>query len=81
MVIEISCVEVWREISNYIDRATDPELGARMEAHFKVCKHCSAVLDGTKNVVKLIADGTEFELPAGLGERIYSKLDKRLGRS
>ena len=41
MVIEISCVEVWREISNYIDETTEPELRSRMEAHFKVCKHCT----------------------------------------
>ena len=81
MVIEISCVEVWREISNYIDEATDPELRSRMEAHFQVCKHCCAVLDGTKNVVKLIADGAEFEIPSNLGKLIYSKLDRQLGRN
>ena len=81
MVIEISCVEVWREISNYIDEATDAELRSRMEAHFKVCRHCSAVLDGTRNVVKLIADGAEFEVPSSLGKRIYTKLDRQLGKS
>jgi Putative zinc-finger len=81
MVIEISCVEVWREISNYVDETTDPELRSRMEAHFKVCKHCSAILDGTKNVVKLIADGAEFGIPSNLGKRIYCKLDRQLGRS
>ena len=81
MVIEISCVEVWREISNYVDEATDPELRSRMEAHFKVCKHCSAVLDGTRNVVKLIADGAEFEVPCNLGKRIYGKLDREMGKS
>ena len=81
MVIEISCVEVWREISNYIDESTDPELLDRMEAHFKVCRHCSAVLDGTRNVVRLIADGAEFEVPASLGKRIYTKLDSQLGKS
>ena len=81
MVIEISCVEVWREISNYVDEATEPELRSRMEAHFKVCKHCSAILDGTKNVVKLIADGAEFEVPSNLGKRIYDKLDRQLGKS
>ncbi len=81
MVIEISCVEVWREISNYIDEATDPELRSRMEAHFRVCKHCSAVLDGTKNVVKLISDGAEFEVPANLGKRIYRKLNLQLGKT
>lgn len=81
MVIEISCVEVWREISNYIDETTDPELRHRMEAHFRVCTHCSAVLDGARNVVRLIADDAEFEVPSYLGERIYGKLDHQLGRS
>jgi hypothetical protein len=80
-VIEISCSEVWREISNYIDDAVDPELRARMEAHFKVCKHCSAVLDGTRNVVKLVADGAEFEVPAGFGSRLYDKLNTSLRKS
>ena len=81
MVIELSCVEVWREISNYIDETTDPELRDRMEAHFRVCTHCSAVLDGARNVVRLIADDAEFEVPSDLGERIYGKLDHQLGRS
>jgi len=49
--IEISCVEVWREISNYLDEEISPEMRERMEAHFKACAHCTAVLDGTRNVV------------------------------
>jgi anti-sigma factor RsiW len=77
MIIEISCVEVWREISNYIDGDIDSELRARIEAHFKTCKHCSAVHDGTRNVVRLIGDGEAFELPAGFSQRLYSKLPKR----
>lgn len=73
-VIEISCLEVWREISNYIDNEADPELRARMEAHFKVCAHCTAILDGTQNVVKLVADGVEFDLPEGFSKRLYSRI-------
>jgi putative zinc finger protein len=73
-VIEISCLEVWREISNYIDQGVDPELRARMEAHFRVCSHCTAILDGTKNTLKLVADGVELDLPAGLNERLYRKI-------
>ena len=81
MVIEISCSEVWREISNYIDdTVVDSELRSRMEAHFKVCKHCTAVLDGTRNVIKLVADEAEFEVPAGFGSRLYAKLNARLGK-
>jgi anti-sigma factor (TIGR02949 family) len=81
MVIEISCIEVWREISNYIDDAVDPELRARIEAHFKVCKHCSAVLDGTRNVIKLVADEAEFEVPVGFRSRLYSKLNNSLRKT
>lgn len=77
MTIEISCVEVWREISNYIEGDIDPELRARIEAHFKTCKHCTAVHEGTRNVVQLIGDGETFEVPAGFSQRLYSKLPKQ----
>jgi len=73
-VIEISCLEVWREISNYIEDGVDAELRARMEAHFKVCAHCTAILDGTRNVVKLVTDGVEYPMPDGFSQRLYNKI-------
>ncbi len=73
-VIEISCVEVWREISNFLEESVDPELRARMEAHFAVCSNCKAVLDGTKNIVKLIGDEQAFDVPAGFSEHLFRKL-------
>ncbi|MFB3813515.1 MAG: hypothetical protein ACE14L_05335 [Terriglobales bacterium] len=73
-IVEISCIEVWREISNYLEGIVNPDLRARMEAHFKVCCHCKAILDGTNNVVKLIADGEAFEVPAGFAERLFNKV-------
>jgi hypothetical protein len=80
MIIEISCIEVWREISRYVDGEISGELRERMEAHFKICKHCSAILDGTKNVVRLVGDGHAFEVPAGFSKRLYTKLDAKLGK-
>lgn len=74
--IEISCVEVWREISNYLDNEISAELRERMEAHFKGCAHCTAVLDGTKNVVKLVGDGKAFQIPDGFSKRLYRKVQK-----
>jgi Putative zinc-finger len=73
-VIEISCLEVWKEISNYLDNDVETELRARMEAHFKVCAHCTAILDGTRNVVKLVADGMEYHMPEGFSRRLYDKI-------
>jgi anti-sigma factor (TIGR02949 family) len=75
-IVEISCVHVWREISNYLDGEIDPELRRRMEEHFKGCEHCSAVLDGTKNVVRLVGDGRTFDLPAGFSERLKGRIQK-----
>jgi len=75
--IEISCEHVWREISNYLDGEVDPELRDRMEAHFKVCSHCTAVLDGARNVVRLVADGQAFELPRGFSERLRRRITSR----
>jgi len=73
-VIEISCREVWLEISNYVDNDVEHALRARMEAHFKECAHCKAILDGTQNVVKLIADGVEYSVPEGFSKRLYNKI-------
>lgn len=74
--IEISCLEVWRELSNYIDGEIDPELRRRMEEHFKVCEHCTAILDGTNNVIRLVGDGRVFDLPKGFSERLRERLKK-----
>ena len=76
-VIEISCIEVWREVSNFVDGEVNAELRARMEAHFKGCAHCSAILDGMKNVVKLVGDGVEYEMPAGFSSRLQSKIKNK----
>ena len=75
-MVSISCQDVWKEISNYVDNDVDPDLRARMEAHFKICAHCTAVVDGTKNVVKLIADGVEYEIPEGFSKRLYERIKK-----
>ena len=77
-IIEISCLHVWREISNYIDGEIDQELRRRMEEHFKGCEHCTAVLDGTKNVVRLVGDSRAFEVPARLSQRLKDRLEKKI---
>ncbi len=78
-IIEISCYHVWQEISNYLEGEINPELCRRMEEHFKGCEHCAAVLDGTKNVLRLVGDGRTFELPTGFSERLKRKLEKEIG--
>ena len=72
--VEISCVEVWREISNYLEGDVEPELRRRMEEHFRGCEHCTAILDGARNVIRLVGDGKTFDLPTGFSERLRARL-------
>ena len=78
MIIEMECAEVWRQISNYLDDEVDIALRTTMAAHFKDCAHCSAVLDGTRNVIKLVGDERAFEIYSGASERFYLKLKDHL---
>jgi CheY-like chemotaxis protein len=79
-VVEISCEKVWREVSNDLDGETSTELHARMEKHFKRCKHCTAVLDGTRNVIRLAGYIAGFDPPAGFSKRVFHKLNRKLGQ-
>lgn len=72
--VEISCVEVWREISELIDGTLSDEMRERLELHLRHCAHCTAVYDGTRNTVQLIGDDQVFDLPSGFSERLLHRL-------
>jgi hypothetical protein len=77
----VNCEHVWKEISNYLDDEVDAATRAAMEAHFKDCKRCTAVLDGTRNVIQLYGDDRLLELPAGFSRRLQNKLSQHSSSS
>jgi hypothetical protein len=78
MTVELTCPEVWQELSNYIDGAVDAGLRQQMETHIRGCKHCTAILDGTRNVIRLVGDDKAFDIPANLSHSLYARLDGHL---
>jgi hypothetical protein len=42
-----------------------------------VCTHCTAVLDGVRNVVRLVGDGRIFQMPKGFSKRLYERIRAR----
>jgi hypothetical protein len=66
--VKISCDEVWREISNYLEDEVSAGLRTRMDQHFRGCKRCTAVLVGTRNVVRLVGDAAVFDLLTAVGD-------------
>jgi hypothetical protein len=70
----MSCEEVWREISNYVDVDVDVGLRCSMDEHFSACGRCASVLAGTRNVVQLYGDERMLEVPAGFSRRLEKRL-------
>jgi len=74
----VNCEQVWREISNFLDDDLDPGLRSTMQEHFQECKRCTAVLEGTRNVVQLYGDERLLEVPLGFDHRLHRRLDESL---
>jgi hypothetical protein len=74
----VNCEEVWREVSNYLDGEVEPSLRVAIEEHIRGCKHCTAVLDGTRNVLQLYGDERMLEVPLGFSQRLHRKLDDNM---
>jgi anti-sigma factor RsiW len=74
----MTCQQLWREVSNYVDGTISPVIREEVERHLAYCRHCSAVVDGVRNVVVLVADGRVFELPLGFNQRLRARLEKEL---
>jgi anti-sigma factor RsiW len=74
----LNCQEVRHQISNYLDNDISPEMRAALDVHLAQCRHCTAILDGTRNVLILIADDRVFPLPSGFSARLHERLRKEL---
>ena len=73
-IAEIDCLEVRRELVDYMEGDLAPALRERIERHLLRCRHCTAVYDGVYNVVQLVGDGRAIELPLGFSQRLYKRL-------
>jgi Putative zinc-finger len=71
----VRCEDVWREVSNYLDNEVEPELRAAIEEHVRGCKRCTAVVDGTRNVIQIYGDERMVEVPLGFSRRLHRRLE------
>lgn len=70
----VNCERVWHEISNYVEGDVDAALRAAMDEHLRTCQRCTAVLVGTRNVIRLYCDERMIEVPTGYGRRLERRL-------
>ena len=77
-IVEIDCYEARRELIDYMEGDLAPELRAQIDRHLENCRHCTAVYDGVRNVVRLLGSEGAFELPQGFSQRLYKRLLSRV---
>ena len=73
-IVEMTCMEVRTRNVEYLDGNLNLDEYIRVDAHLQHCGHCSAIYDGIRNVVALLATHELFEVPAGLGKRLQDSL-------
>src|SRR5271165_4139008 len=74
----VSCEEVWREVSDYLDGEVDSALRVAIEEHARGCQRCTAVLDGMRNVVQLYGDERMVDIPLGFSHRLHQRLNENM---
>jgi predicted anti-sigma-YlaC factor YlaD len=77
-MMELTCAEVLRELSNYIDDDVTAELRARINSHVSACGGCRALYDSVRNVIVLVGAGETIPLPEGFSRRLRQKLARAL---
>ena len=76
----MTCEEVQRELSNYLDGEVPGELRKAMQDHFRACARCTALLQDMRDIVLALGDERLVDVPPGYSTRLYRKLKDQLGR-
>ncbi len=75
--MEISCREVRQELANYMEDDITVDLRSRIERHFLRCDGCSTLYDGLRQIIYLVNESDLIELPAGLSQRLFQRLNMK----
>jgi len=70
----MSCEDARKAISEHIDENMDAVHRRALNQHLAHCRHCTAVLDGVRNLIRLYRDERVFALPDGFHERLEQRL-------
>jgi len=74
----MTCEEVQRELSNYLDRELPVKVRVEMQEHFRTCERCATLLQDTRDIVLALSDERLVDVPPGYSTRLYSKLKAKL---
>jgi predicted anti-sigma-YlaC factor YlaD len=72
---EKHCKSLLGSLSDYVDGAAQEDLCREIERHLSECENCRIVVDTLKKTVYLYHATSETDLPAGVRERLFMRLN------
>lgn len=69
------CRALLGSLSDYVDGTAGDELCRELERHLAECEDCRIVVDTLKKTVYLYHASTETNLPVGVRERLFKRLN------
>ncbi len=76
----MTCKEVIRRLSEYLDRELPRDLEESLERHLGHCEDCSLVVDTTRKTIDIYCKTEPMPLPPGVQERLLAALAQKFGR-
>jgi anti-sigma factor RsiW len=76
----ITCKDFLRELSDYLDDATDPALRAELESHINECPNCWVICDTTRKTIQVYKGMDLHPLPEAVHHKLMDALAQRAAR-
>jgi anti-sigma factor (TIGR02949 family) len=73
----VTCRDFLKELSEYLDSNSTPEMRAELEQHVNNCPNCWVVFDTTKKTLKVYKGLDAEHLPEDLHSRVMDALRKK----
>jgi len=66
----LTCKELIRKLSEYLDGELDPILAEQLTRHLEHCEDCGLVVDTTRKTIEMYCNAEPAPLPDGVQKRL-----------
>ena len=77
----MTCKEVIRKLSEYLDGELDPALAEQLTRHLEHCEDCGLVVDTTRKTIEMYCNAEPASLPDDVRRQLDRAMAEKLGRS
>ena len=77
----MTCQDLIRELSDYLDGAVDASTLGQIEHHLAACEDCKLIVNQTKMAIERFCDSQPVELPTEVRARLHEALRRKMQES